>query len=171
MPKFRYVKIILHYDKIKLWNSPKNTQFLRLKSKEGKELFLLQRQANLSQRNRRYRYIYKTLKILVNRKTKITQRREWIDFDSKYFYPIFGLLMGSGTIFLLNSLINADIRIVRGASSSFMVFVIGLGVYFVLTKPISKSHGLRFRTIDLFIGIIFVLLGLGLLFFFREYST
>jgi len=109
--------------------------------------------------------LYKTLKKFVNQEIKITQRREWIDFNSKYFYPIFGLLVGSGAIFLVNSLINADIQFIRGALSSFMVFVIGLGVYFVLTKPISKSHGLRFRVVDIVIGIIFLLLGLRLLFF------
>ena len=105
------------------------------------------------------------LEKLVNQDVKITQRQEVIDYDSKFFYPILGLLVGSGAIFLFIYVIDSSSQSVRILLSSFMVFVIGLGGYFVFTKPISKSHGLRFKVIDLIIGIIFIMLGVGLLYF------
>jgi hypothetical protein len=106
----------------------------------------------------------RTLKKFVSKDTKITQVHEFINFDGKYFYPIFGLLMGVGAVFLLDYIMNSSSQFIGVLLSFFMVIVIGLGGYFVITKPISKSHGLRFRVADIVIGIIFVILGVVLLY-------
>lgn len=135
----------------------KNVREIKIKSKD-KQLYL----NGLAEMND----LSRTLHNQVSKDTKIIQRSEWIDFDSKYFYPILGILIGSGAIFLFSSMINSDIHSIRVVMSTFLVFVTGLGVYFIFTTPISKSHGPRFRVPDIVIGKIFVLLGLGLLFLY-----
>lgn len=105
-----------------------------------------------------------TLEKLVSQDAKVTQRQELIDFDSLFFYPILGLLVGSGTIWLINLIINSYGQSFRILLSSLMALVLGLGGYFVFTKPLSKSHGLRFQAVDTVIGIIFIILGMGLLY-------
>ena len=110
----------------------------------------------------------KDLNNFMGKDVKIIHRREWIDFDSKYFYPIFGVVIGSGAVFLFNVIINSYGQSTRLLFAAFMVFVMGLGGYFFYAQPISKSHGLRFRVIDRVMGIIFVLLGLGLFYFYLK---
>ncbi len=109
--------------------------------------------------------LYQSLEKMVSPEVKVTQRQESIDFDSKYFYPILGLLVGSGIIWLINLIISSYHQsYFRILLLSFMVCSLALGGYFVFTKPISKSHGLRFRKVDIAIGIIFIILWMGLLY-------
>jgi hypothetical protein len=35
--------------------------------------------------------LYKALRICIGKDTKLIQKSEWIDFNSKYFYPILGI--------------------------------------------------------------------------------
>lgn len=109
--------------------------------------------------------LYESLKMMVSDDVKTSQRQESIDFDSQYFYPILGLLVGSGTIWLISFIINYYHQsYFRILILFFMVFSLALGGYFVFTKPISKSHGLRFRIVDTVIGIVFLILWMGLLY-------
>ena len=111
--------------------------------------------------------LYESLKKMVSDDVKTSQRQESIDFDNQYFYPILGLLVGSGIIWLMSLIINyyhqSYFRILL---LIFMVFSLALAGYFVFTKPISKSHGLRFRIVDTVIGIVFLILWMGLLYQF-----
>jgi hypothetical protein len=75
--------------------------------------------------------LYKALRICLGKDTKLIQKSEWIDFNSKYFYPILGILLGIGAIFLLDYMINSDIPSIRVVISSFLVFVTGLGLQFI----------------------------------------
>ena len=100
----------------------------------------------------------------VSQKTKVVRTQEPIDYDSKYFYPILGLIMGGGTIISVKFLINSYHEFARAFLSSFMVFVIGLGVYFIYTKPATRGNGLRFQPTDRVMGIMFITLGIALLY-------
>jgi hypothetical protein len=116
--------------------------------------------------------LYESLVKMVSDDVKTAERQESIDFDSKYFYPILGLLVGSGIIWLTSLIINyyhqSYIRIVQ---LFLMVFSLALAGYFVFTKPISKSHGIRFRIVDTVIGIVFFILWMGLLYLIFYSST
>jgi hypothetical protein len=129
-----------------------------IKIRTQKRLFYLNGLENMDN-------LFESLEKMVNQDVKISQRQESIDFDSQYFYPILGILVGSGTIWLINLVVNyyhqSYFRILL---LSFMVCSLALGGYFVITKPISKSHGLRFRIVDTVIGIIFLILWMGLLY-------
>lgn len=133
-----------------------------IKVRTQKRLFYLNGLENIDN-------LYQSLKKMVSDDVKTSQRQESIDFDSQYFYPILGLLVGSGTIWLISLIINNYHQsFFEIFLFSIMVLALGLGGYFIFTKPISKSHGLRFRVVDIVIGIIFIILWMGLLFFILQ---
>jgi hypothetical protein len=133
-----------------------------IKVRTQKRLFYLNGLENIDN-------LYQSLKKMVSDDVKTSQRQESIDFDSQYFYPILGLLVGSGTIWLISLIINNYHQsFFKIFLFSIMVLTLGLGGYFIFTKPISKSHGLRFRVVDIVIGIIFIILWMGLLFFILQ---
>lgn len=116
--------------------------------------------------------LYESLKNMVNPDIKISQRQESIDFDSPFFYPVLGFLLGSGIIWLMKMIMKADDRsFYRAFSFSTMILALALGGYFIFAKPISKSHGSRYRLVDTVIGIVFFILWLGLLVFIFYSST
>ena len=105
------------------------------------------------------------LRQTINPGVKISERKEPIDFDSAYFYPVLGIILGSGGVWLLSLLVHAfDRSYFRMMKISLMVLALALAGYFVFSKPLSKSHGKRFRKIDTAIGIFFFILWLGLLY-------
>jgi hypothetical protein len=109
--------------------------------------------------------LFRALKKMVSPGAKISERKEPIDFDSSYFYPILGVILGSGGVWLLSLLVHSfDQSYFRMMKISLMVLALALAIYFVFTKPLSKSHGKRFRRVDRAIGILFFILWLGLLY-------
>lgn len=109
--------------------------------------------------------LFRALKKMVSPGTKISEWKEPIDFDSPYFYPILGVILGSGGVWLLSLLIHSlNQSYFRMMKISLTVLALALAIYFVFTKPLSKSHGKRFRRVDRAIGILFLILWLGLLY-------
>jgi hypothetical protein len=109
--------------------------------------------------------LFRALKKTVSPGAKISARNEPIDFDSPYFYPILGVILGSGGVWLLSLLVHSlNQSYFRMMKISLMVLALALAIYFIFTKPLQKSHGKRFRRVDRAIGILFFILWIGLLY-------
>jgi len=57
--------------------------------------------------------LVRALKKMAGPSAKISDRKETVDFDSPYFYPILGVILGSGGVWLLSFL-------VKGIGNSFL---------------------------------------------------
>jgi hypothetical protein len=110
--------------------------------------------------------LFCALKEIAHPEVKIYERKESIDFDSPYFYPILGIVMGIGGVWLLGLLINMyNPSYFRVMQISLLVLSMALAGYFVFAKPLSKSHGELYQKVDRMIGIIFLTLWFVLLYF------
>jgi len=120
------------------------------------------REIYISLNNRKYLYIsaieeqFELLKDALvnktNKKIRIKEIREPLNFDHFLFYPILGLLISSGGIFFLKQILSFDYSIVRIISLFFSVYILCLAVYFIIKKPISVGSGKDKVTIDYVFG-------------------
>lgn len=76
-----------------------------------------------------------------NKNVIIKDIREPIDFDSIFFYPILGLLLSFGTVYLFKWLISLDYNSMRIFFYIAMVYSFGIMVFLTLAKPIAKRYG------------------------------
>ncbi|MBN1618963.1 hypothetical protein JW887_06535 [Candidatus Dojkabacteria bacterium] len=92
-----------------------------------------------------------------HRDIEIKEIREFMDFDHILFYPVLGLFIGFFSIYLLKSVyfavFNLDyssMKVFFGISSLGSLI---LGLYFIITKPISIRYGAKKVVGDWFWGI------------------
>lgn len=76
----------------------------------------------------------------VNKNAKIVDFKELIDFDHVTFYPVLGLLLGFSSVYLFKIIANGsdDLRQIILLISLVYVFLVGM--YMVISKPISKRY-------------------------------
>lgn len=77
----------------------------------------------------------------VDKKTIIKIIREPIDFDSIFFYPVLGLILSFGTVYLLKWLTDLDYQSIKIFLYLTLIYIFGLGIYFVVSNPIGKRYG------------------------------
>jgi hypothetical protein len=76
----------------------------------------------------------------INKDTKVINTGEPIDFDNIFFYPILGLILSFGTVYLLRLMINFSYQTIQIVLCALMIYVFLLVIYFVISKPISKRY-------------------------------
>ncbi len=76
----------------------------------------------------------------VSKKTLIKYLHEPLNFDSQFFYPILGLILSLGTTYFLSLLMNLNYRSSQIISYCLLAYIIFVGLYLVISKPISKRY-------------------------------
>lgn len=76
----------------------------------------------------------------INKNTKVINTRELIDFDSVFFYPILGLLLSFGTVYLFKIMINLSYQTIQIILYASIIYVVLMGLYLLISKPISKRY-------------------------------
>jgi hypothetical protein len=76
----------------------------------------------------------------VDKRTVVKIIQEPIDFDNVFFYPILGLMLSFGTVYLMKLMINFDYQTMKMFVYGLGVYVTLVAIYFVVSKPISKRY-------------------------------
>ena len=94
----------------------------------------------------------------VNIKQKIIS--EPLDFDSPFFYPILGLIIGGTSEWMFSFLSSFSYKALKSWRIGVSIYLIFLGIYFFIEKPIFMRRGNDSRLADNFFSSIFLLFGL-----------
>jgi hypothetical protein len=65
---------------------------------------------------------------------------EPMDFDSIFFYPILGLILSFGTIYLLKLMTNFSYQTMQVILYVSIIYVFLMGIYFIISKPVAKRY-------------------------------
>lgn len=95
----------------------------------------------------------------INKDIKISNFTEPIDFDHPLYYVFFGTLVGivSNVLFRLLPLISQkSIKYMQFLNACFIVV---LGIYWVISKPVTGRYGNRHMVTDYLFGLLMIALG------------
>lgn len=127
--KFFIKKII----KLRIKRTTNNTiREIRMFFDDGKSLFI----NGLSN----FEKFEKSLLKKVNKKVVVKNIREPMDFDSVFFYPILGLMLSFGTIYLLKMMTTFSDQTMKVILWVSTLYVFLMGLYLIISKPISKRY-------------------------------
>lgn len=76
----------------------------------------------------------------VGKNVVVKNTREPMDFDNIFFYPILGLILSFGTVYLLNLMTNFSYQTMKIVLYILIIYVFIVGIYFIISKPISKRY-------------------------------
>lgn len=99
---------------------------------------------------------FKTVLIAKNPNIQIKESHEHLDYDHLFFYPILGILVGfilpSGIIYLAFTNIN-------WITLAISIYVIIVGLFFLVNRPIGKRYGDKKPLADTIFGAILLISG------------
>lgn len=111
-----------------------------------------------------FEMFYEKLKDYVGAEVEVKSFSELINYDHGFFYVFFGLLIGFSTPLLMSVLISLDAEDVWFVFYAVSLFLVVLGVIFVMTKPFSKRYGNHKRSADFLFGAAVIIVGCFVLF-------
>lgn len=76
----------------------------------------------------------------VDKKVIIKNIREPIDFDNIFFYPVLGLILSFGSVYLLKLMTDLSYRSLQIILGVSMIYVLLLAIYLLTSKPIKKRY-------------------------------
>lgn len=76
----------------------------------------------------------------ISKNVSIKKTREPMNFDSVFFYPILGLILSFGTIYLLKLMTSFSYQTMLTILEIFMIYVFLVVVYLIFSKPISSRY-------------------------------
>jgi hypothetical protein len=76
----------------------------------------------------------------VDKNVTVKNTCEPMNFDSVFFYPILGLILSFGTVYLFKLIINFSYQTMQIVLYISIIYVFLIGIYFVFSKPISKRY-------------------------------
>ncbi len=127
--------IIKNINKVRIKRTTKNTiREIGIYFKNGKSIFI-NGLANF------YNFKINIIK-KINKKAIIKDIREPMDFDSIFFYPILGILISFGTVYLFKWLTSLDYQSIKIFLGAVLFYVFLVGLYLIISKPISKRYRL-----------------------------
>jgi hypothetical protein len=107
-------------------------------------------------------------------KNIVKEWKEPLDFDHPLFYPILGLLVSSISIFAFKSIQFLNFQYAKIGAIILFIYLLILGIYFIVAKPISKRTGKKTVFSDYIIGFLMICFGIIVLFslfnFFQNFS-
>lgn len=102
----------------------------------------------------------------INKKIISKERKEPIDYDSLFFYPILGLVISFVSIFVYTKVVLIDYSKNKMLFPLFSVYLFSLGIYFLAKKPISIRSGKNTVVADIILGITMIIASILVLIIF-----
>jgi hypothetical protein len=96
----------------------------------------------------------------------VTQAREPIDYDHPLFYVVFGLITGVAFTLAVRAMATLSESGMKWATLAIACYSAILGIYVLLSRPLSQRYGPRSRLGDFLLG--FAALGAAILLAFRS---
>ncbi len=106
-----------------------------------------------------FEIFYEKLKKYIDAEVEVKSFSEPINYDHGFFYVFFGLLIGLSAPLLMSILIGLDAEKMRFVLDAISLFLVVLGVIFVMAKPFSKRYGSHKRSTDFLFGVAIVIVG------------
>ncbi|MDD4937861.1 MAG: hypothetical protein PHX34_02470 [Candidatus Shapirobacteria bacterium] len=76
----------------------------------------------------------------IGKNVVVKNSREPMNFDSIFFYPILGLILSFGTIYLLKLMTNFSYQTMKIVLCASIIYIFLMGIYFIISKLISKRY-------------------------------
>lgn len=169
LKKISQIKYILHEKKLERINNKLKEEYLldnvlmirvkRTKNNIIRELKIVFKSGEIIYINGLHDFekFLRSLLEKCNKEVEEKEVKEPIDYDDPMFYVIFGFLLGVATtifvrtIVLLSAISNRNIFIV------FMIYNIILSSYIMISRPLAKSYGKKFKKSDYVLGVLILL--------------
>lgn len=103
-----------------------------------------------------FRMIEEILLKSINKEVIIRESKEPIDYDNLLFYPILGLVISFVSILAYSKVVLADYSITKMLFPLFSVYLLSLGIYFLIKKPIATGSGKGIVKTDNIFGICMI---------------
>lgn len=110
---------------------------------------------------------FKCVSAAVYREVDVTTIREPIDFDHPMFYPILGTVVGVVSVLFLKSGLSLSANSFAFLQVVIAAFSAIFGIYWLISKPMVGRYGKNFFLTDIVVGIMMVVIGVYLLFYYR----
>jgi len=125
--------LIKNIKKVKIkWTTNKTIREIGIFFDDGKSLFI-------NGVNNFEKFEINLLK-KINKNVVVKNTHEPMDFDSVFFYPILGLILSFGTVYLLKLMTGFSYQTMQIVLYVSVIYVFLMGVYLVVSKPISKRY-------------------------------
>lgn len=85
---------------------------------------------------------------------------EPLDYDSIFFYPLFGLLIGTTTALIIKLILGFTEAQMKFAYFAIGAYIFAIGCYFVLGRPLTKRYGDKLSRGDFIFGLLMALASL-----------
>jgi hypothetical protein len=76
----------------------------------------------------------------INKNAMIKNTREPMNFDNNFFYPILGLILSFGTMYLLKLITSFSYQTMQIILYALIIYVFLMGMYLIISKPIAKRY-------------------------------
>ena len=113
----------------------------------------------------------KALLTKLDNKVSVKEKHELLEFDHPFFYPALGLMISFLSILVYKALLTMSYRQMKIGAFILFVYLIMLGIYICVSKPISKRSGAKTLLSDYLVGGLMISLGLILFFFLIIYTS
>lgn len=77
----------------------------------------------------------------INPRVVVVNTREPLDYDSVFFYPILGTILGVSTVYLFKILYSLSYQAITAVFIGSIIYVAFVVILLILTKPISSRYG------------------------------
>lgn len=92
-----------------------------------------------------------------NQNITLQEIHEPLDFDHPLFYPILGLLISFVSVWFMRMISNLNYQNTTFCLIIFSIYLLILGGYFVIAKPISKRSGTKTKISDNIMGVFMII--------------
>jgi hypothetical protein len=103
----------------------------------------------------------------LNKDAVVENVHEPLDFDHTLFYSILGLPISTLGVLIFKFVPNLDYRYIKIGEEIFSAFLFMFGIYFIITKPLSKRYGNKATVSDIIVGALMICLGLTFFYYFN----
>lgn len=100
----------------------------------------------------------------LNKNVSIKETREPIDFDHPLFYSLLGFPISGLGVWAIKSIEQIDVQQVIVLTAVLFVYLIALGLYFIIATPLSKRYISNSKLSDLLFGAFMIISGLVILY-------
>jgi hypothetical protein len=96
----------------------------------------------------------------LNHSVIVKEIHELLNFDHPLFYSLLGIPISTAGVLIMKSIIYLNDRQIIFGIIVFIIYLISLGIYFILAKPISSRLGSKNVVSDYITGFILICTGL-----------
>lgn len=98
----------------------------------------------------------------VKKDCPVSETSEPFDYDHPCFYPILGTVLGISTVIVIRLLAETSPYRLALWYGIFAMYLLSLGGYFFVGRPLEKRYGYSQRRLDMLFGSGMVLMSLGM---------